>query len=143
MVSVKGTIKPVIQNVHEAVIAPVKNEVVTGVGKAVETIISGPSKVSPPEQQEIAKRQQQAISRRWYLKRWIEQQATAQQRISLEAAQKEQQQKVEDDKRKKANVQQFEVTGNPLTPQPKRKPGLPFGGVKQKQTAFERTKKAA
>lgn len=145
MAKVLGAVKPVIQNVNEAVMTPVRNEVVTGVKEAVKTIVSGPSKIPPQkEQQALVKRQQEAISRRFYLKRWVEQLTAQEKQLKLAATAKERQQQIsEEERKKKVMVPELQITDNPLIAQPKRQPGLPWGGVKQKQTAFERTKKAA
>lgn len=145
MASVRGVVQSAVQNVHEAVTTPVKNELVAGVKEAATTIISGPSRISPQEKQQIAKRQQEVISRRFYLKRWLQQQAAGEQQIRLaDAAKKNQQQQVEADAREKAHIQQFEVTDKPILQiQSKKVPGIPGGSIQQKRTAPERTRKAA
>lgn len=145
MAKVLGAVKSVITNVNEAIVAPVKNEVVTGVGEAATSIISGPSKISPQQQEEISKRQQEAINRRFYLKKWVEQLTAQEHQIRLaDKASKKQQQQAEAPEGDQATVKQFKITDKPiLQVQSKRVPGIPGGNILQKQTAPERTRKAS
>lgn len=145
MAAVKGAVQSVVKNVHEAVIAPVKDEVVTDVKEAAKTIISGPTRLTPQEQQQIIEREQDAKTRAANLRNYFKRLAAQEHQIRLtDAARKKQEQQAEAPERDQATVRQFKITDKPiLQVQSKRVPGIPGGNVLQKQTAPERTRKAA